>query len=324
MRAFVTGGTGFIGLHVVKELIADRWDVTVLYRKTSDLSRLDNLDVQLVEGDIVDQDQMARILSQGFDAVFHVAGDVSLWRMKNDLQNQINIHGTRTLARQSLKHEVGRFVHTSSVAVWGLPDGTINERSEKKGPTAPINYMKSKFYGEQEVLACVQEGLDAVILNPCHVMGPYDEQNWSQLFTMIHRGQLPGVPPGLGTFCHVKDVAKAHLQALYKGTQGECYLLGGSQASYLDVGREVAELLQVPAPKQLPAWLLAMSGQYAELVSWFTGREPAMTPEKAALLSHDVKVDCTKAINHLDYEITPVSRILEESFHWLKHAGYLS
>ena len=322
MKAFVTGGTGFIGINLINELLQDGWQVSVLHRKTSDLSRLAKLEVELEEGDITDQEQMETIIKNGaFDAVFHVAGDVSLWKLRNPLQDEINIVGTRTLARLALKHEVKRFIHTSTVSVWGLQEGTLNESTEKLGGEAPINYMRSKFFGEQEVLACSEEGLDAVILNPCHVMGPFDEQNWAQLFFLIKEGKLPGVPPGMGTYCHVREVAKAHVKAFYKGQKGHCYLLGGEQASYVQVGKKIADLVAERAPSQLPRWFLATVGKFSEGVGWMTGKEPTMTPEKAALLSHDVKVDCSKAKNELGYREIPLDKILEESHQWLHGEG---
>ena len=324
MRAFITGATGFIGINLVRRLLDDGWQTTVLHRKGSQLKSLERLDVEFVEGDLSDVDKLDQILSEGFDAVFHLAGDISLWKQNNRQQDEVNIEGTKNLARLSLKHDVGRFIHTSSIAVWGLQSGVISEQTEKLGATAPINYMRSKYFGEQEVLACVEEGLDAVILNPSNVMGPYDSRGWSRLFLLIKKGQLAGFTPGLGAFCHVKDVVDAHVMAFKHGKRGQNYLLGGPHCSYEDLITEIAQRVQAPAPKKIPFSLVMSVAYLSECISWLTGREPQITPEKARLFAMDVKVDGRLAENHLQYQSTPLKEILDDSYEWLKAESYFS
>lgn len=252
-RAFVTGGTGFLGRHLLEQLLARDWRVTALHRATSDLALLEALPVQLLRGDLLDLPP----LPQGIDAVFHLAADTSMWSRHAARQTAINVEGTRNLVAAALAAGAGRLVHVSTWNAYGLEQGELSEELPQRAGHFWINYDRSKFQGEEAVRAGIAQGLDAVIVNPAHIIGRYDRKGWARLIIAAHRRWLPGVPPGAGTFCHAEAVAMALIAAAERGRTGANYLLSGADATFVEVFRTINEVTGSNVPlRPLPGWLL--------------------------------------------------------------------
>ena len=325
LTAFVTGGTGFIGLNLVEQLITDGWRVIALHRLSSDTTKIRELGAELAEGDILDPQSLESSIPEGTDAVFHVAGNTSLWSPANTRQTLENVVGTRNVAVTSLARGVGRMVHTSTVNVFGFQDGRVTEDSPYLGRSSWINYFRSKALAEDEVRSAIENGLDAVILNPAGVVGPYDAGNWSRLITLIHERRLPGVPSGAGSFAHSREVARAHVAAFEKGRRGENYLLGGADATYLEVARVVGELTDRKVPRRAsPDLLLRVAGRVNHLRSLVTRREPDLSPESVALVTKRVLCSSEKAEGELGFRPVPLRTMLEDCHRWMVETGRLS
>ena len=249
-KAFVTGGTGFVGFNLILQLLADNWEIVALHRPTTDIKGLRDKKVRLVKGSITDRDSLLDIFPKNVDAVFHVAGNTNLWSPRNHVQYLDNVVGTQNMVEAALKRGAIRFIHTSSTAAYGHHIERINEETIPNAITSPINHHRTKYLAEIEVRKGIEKGLDAVILNPSNIMGPHDYHNWSQLFMLIDRQKLPGVPEATQTFCHVNEVAKAHIAAFHKGRCGENYILGGADSDYLSLVQKIGELLGKPTSKR--------------------------------------------------------------------------
>jgi nucleoside-diphosphate-sugar epimerase len=324
--AFVTGGTGFLGRHIVEQLTQQGWKVVALHRKTSDVRALQGYGVQLAEGSITDKASLQRAVPEGCDAVFHVAGNTSLWSGGDALQTKENVDGTRFVVETALEKKAGRLVHTSSVSAWGEQHQTgFDETAPPHGAESFINYERTKYAGELEVLEGVEKGLQACIMNPGHIVGKYDPNNWARLIRLVCAGKLPGVPPGEGTWAHAGEVAKAHITAVEKGRVGERYLLGGTYATYLEVIRVIGQLTGKKVPqKALPAWVLVALGRVSQWGSYVTRRAPTVTPEIAAASSrppHRFKSD--KAMKELGYKAVGIEPMFREAYEWLRDEGLL-
>ena len=120
--AFVTGATGFLGLNLVDALLESNWHVVALHRKTSNVAPLRARGADLVEGTLDDRPSLERAIPEHCDAAFHVAGNISLWSKNDAQQTKDNVDGTRNVASAALARKAKRFVHTSSVAVWGAQE----------------------------------------------------------------------------------------------------------------------------------------------------------------------------------------------------------
>ena len=322
--AYVTGSNGFVGLNLCEALAGQGWRVLALHRASSDITYLKRLPVDRVEGDINDPASLARTLPPGADAVFHVAGSTNLWSRNNAEQDRINIEGTRNVVAAALAAGAKRLVHTSSISAWGMCTGTIDETTPQLGAESPVNYQRSKFAAEGEVRKGIARGLQAVIVNPAGIIGPYDTSGYARLFRMVHNGKLPGVPPGALSFCDVREVAKAHIAAAGRGRVGELYLLGGANASLLEFAKLIGELDGKPVPAQAsPAWLLQLVAGVGELASIVTRRQPALTIEAAVMASRTLFCDCSKAERELGFARVPLQTMVTDCYRWMKAEGRL-
>jgi len=322
--AFVTGACGFVGIHLANQLLDNGWKVHAFDRTSAKADRLKARGAVFVEGSITDADAVAAALPEKAEAVFHVAGNTSLWGRNNAAQTKDNVEGTRTMVRAALSKKIGRFVYTSSFAVYGFHDTVVSEDMQRRADTSKINYFISKFFAEQEVKKGVEQGLDAVILNPANIMGPHDVRNWAQLFLMIENEKLPGAPPGKASFCHVREAARAHIAAFENGRTGHNYLLGGADTTYLELIRKIALVHGRKAPKKTtPAWLLRAVARLADGASYFTGKEPDVTPEKVEFFSNTLLCSSQKAIDELRYRPATIDEMIADTRRWLIAEGLL-
>ena len=315
--AFVTGGTGFIGLNLVEHLTQSGWDVTALHRPNSRLTQLQKYPVRLVEGAIEDAASLERAIPENVDAVFHVAGDVSLWAGHKQRQWRTNVEGTRNMVATALAKRARKFVHTSSTAVYGIQTGPFDETSPKLGKNS-FNYQHSKTAAEEEVAKGIAQGLDAVFLNPANVIGRYDWGTWSQFIRLAANRQLFRIPPGRACYADVGAVVRAHLAAAEKGRTGHNYILGGTEASYAEIVQMVGQLLGQPTNTAVGrAVVLRLAGRVSEWISTITGKEPTISQESAAIVTSSIVCRSDKAISELDYRPAPVETMLKDCIDWM-------
>ncbi len=322
--AFVTGGTGFIGINLIELLVSKGWDVTALHRSTSKLTYLKRFPITLVEGSITDRASLERAIPRGIEVVFHVAGDTSFWSKKNAQQDAINVDGTRNMVEVSAAKGIGTFIHTSSNSVWGRAKGVITEETPSDGKSSWINYERSKHLGEIEAFKGVALGMKVVVLNPGDVAGPYDANNWGSLFFLLRDGALPAIGSGTITLTHVHDVVQAHLAAVDRGRNGERYLLAGEDRELAELAAEMARWSGAKVPMKAPPWVLKVYGRIAVMIAAFTAKEPDVTPELAAIAgATGATYRSDKAIRELGYRIQPMSVAVQDNYDWLVKEGLL-
>jgi nucleoside-diphosphate-sugar epimerase len=319
--AFVTGGTGFLGSNLVSLLKEQGWQVIAMHRGTTRPDGLTALGAETRTAELDDVESLKRAMPEGVDAVFHVAASISWWRFDREQQERVNVGGTRNVAEAALARGAKRFVHTSSVAAYGIDQTSIDERTPSTAAKSPFGYVRTKWLAEEEVRKAVQKGLSAVIVNPTNIMGPHDRTGWARLFRMLKEGKLPGVPPGSGSWCHSREVAGAHLAAVTQGKIGENYLLGGAEGTYAELATMMAELLGVKPPRPVPGAVLKAVGTVNEWLSIFTRKEPDMTYGSAMIVCSSWRADSSKAVRELGYVPRSLREMTEDSYRWQKDAG---
>jgi dihydroflavonol-4-reductase len=322
--AFITGGTGFIGRAVAERLVESGWKVTALHRPSSDVSALLSLGVDLSPGDLLDRASLEEGMPSGVDAVFHLGGDTSTWARNGSGRPNTNVDGTRNLVAAALCGGARAFVHTSTWNVFGIGDRVISEEGPRLGLESPFPYTRSKSLAEEEVINGMELGLRAFILNPSHVIGRYDTRNWSKMITLVDEERVPGVPGGSGSFAWVRSVAEAHLRVIERGRPGQRYLLGGCDASFLEVFRTIAEILGRRVPSRpVPAFATRALGSASAWVASVTRREPEVTPEIAHMVTRHPRVASDRAERELGYSTVSLREMLVDCIDWMRETGRL-
>ena len=323
--AFVTGATGFVGTNLCQLLTEQGWQVIALCRHPDQPAFIDRFALRKVQGGLADCEALTRLIPAGVDAVFHVAGDTSIWPRERARQYQTNVIGTRNMVAAALAVGAKRFIHTSSIAAFGLRADIVDETAEPLGKSAPIHYYRTKALAEEEVRAGIVRGLSATFINPCHILGPYDTSNWARMLQLVATGTLPGVPPGRGMFVDVREVAKAHVAAVEHGGIGRNYFLGGDESSFLALLQEAGRQLAMPVPKRaLPAALVYLVGAAKELQAALTDRAPDLSREGARIVCSQVRCDSRPAMQELGYRAVPIAQLLADTLAWLRHEGLLA
>lgn len=324
--AFVTGATGFLGLNLVERLLQAGWHVTALHRETSDVSILEQFGADLVVADIQDATRLSDVMPENLTAVFHTAANTSVWGRHAAQQAMDNINGTENVLTAAINRGARRFVHTSTWNTFDWSDGAISEESSQDSVASHwISYNRTKYAAEQLVKQAVADGrIEAVILNPAHIVGRYDNHNWARLITMAATGTLPAIPPGAGSFAHGPAVADAHIAAAEKGENGANYLLGGPEAPFteiVDIVRKMAN--QSKGAPTAPAFAMKALAHLKTAIAVFTGKEPDITPESVAFVTAHVRIASTRAEVVLGYKPTALEPALQDAYDWLVETGAL-
>jgi dihydroflavonol-4-reductase len=327
VRVLVTGGTGFLGSQLAAALVGRGDSVRVLRRANSRLVTLECLPVEHVIGDILDADAVARAV-EGCEWVFHVAGLSSYWRAQREAIYRVNVEGTRIVMEACLRAGVHRVVHTSSVGAVGIPpEGTVgDENTVFDRLSAAFAYADSKHRAEAEVRRVVEQGLQAVIVNPGVVIGAGDHYLISgSIVVEVSRRRLPAVPPGGICTADVDAVIQGHIAAARCGRVGERYILGGENLTYLQIAATVAAIAGKPAPhRTLPRQALPLLGAVVDTVNRVSPRPPAVSGEQIRLSARNIFFDSGKAVRELGYPALPFRGAAEKAHRWYAEHGYLT
>jgi len=322
VKALVTGATGFVGSAVVRRLLREGHHVRAWVRATSDRRNLQDIDVEVIEGDLIDADSLLQACD-GCDALFHVAADYRLWAPAPEELYRTNVDGTRAILEAAKRVGIPRVVYTSSVATLGIPkDGTPgNENTAVALGDMIGHYKRSKFLAEEVARTFAVEGLPVVIVNPSTPLGPRDIKPTptGRIVRDAVAGRLPAyVDTGLN-IVHVDDVAEGHWLAFLRGVVGERYILGGFDLSLHEVLLQIADISGRSPPKwRLPHAAVMPVAYAAEAWARLTGTNPIATVEEVRMSKKHMYFSSTKAMRELGYAPRPARLALEDAVRWFK------
>jgi dihydroflavonol-4-reductase len=279
MKAFVTGGTGFIGGRLIRRLRERGDDVVALVRSPEKAGDLRELGCELVEGDLSSDDAIRQGV-QGCDAAFHVAAvyKVGIPKAERPAMHESNVRGTERVLDAAIDAGVKRIVYVSTVGVFGNTNGkVVDENYKHPGEDFLSCYEETKYLSHQVALNRIAKGAPIVVVQPGGVYGPGDHSEIGNFIDQTREGKLKMLMfPELGfNLVHVDDVAEGILLAHDKGAVGECYVLGGEISTMRKLIEKVAELSGRKAPtRALPAAAMKLAIPIGPLVGRMMGFPP--------------------------------------------------
>jgi len=322
----VTGAAGHIGGNLIRSLLKRGDLVRVLIHR--DFRAIDGLDVETVEGDVGNPSELENAFD-GADVVYHGAGFISLLLKSRGLLQKINIEGVRNVVNTCLKCRVKRLMHFSSIHAHRQEplDEFVDEERPfvRDSRWAPYDY--SKAMGEREVRKGIERGLDAVILNPTGIIGPWDfkPSHTGDAIIRMATGRLPALVRGGFDWVDVRDVVSAAIKAEETADSGSKYLLSGHWVSVEDMAIFVNKITGVKIPKFVaPLWLAQIGVPFIGAWAALTRTRPLYTTVSLMALRGNHHVSHAKATHDLEYHPRPFKDTIRDTVKWFQDAGYIS
>ena len=281
VKAFVTGGTGFIGGRLAAKLCERGDEVVALVRSPDKAGELRQKGVQLIEGDLTDTDAIRRGV-EGCDACFHAAAiyKVGVPKSQHEELFETNVRGTERVLDCAIQAGVPKILYVSTVNVFGNTGGKVVDETYERPRNGYLSqYDKTKFDAHQVALDRIDKGAPIVIVQPGGVYGPNDHSEIGNMIDQFRSGKLPMVPfPDTGlNMVHVDDVADGCILALDKGEPGQSYVLGGEITTMRGLIEKVAAIEGKKPPKRdLPTGLLKAMAPAGPVIGRLMGMAPNM------------------------------------------------
>ena len=320
----VTGASGHAGANLVRELCKQGRAVKALVHR--DRRAFEGLDIETCSGDVLDLSSLLHAF-KGTRIVYHLAVHISISRRDAELASRINIEGTRNVVRACREAGVKRLVHFSSIhALSREPkDEVIDEHRPFADASAPV-YDRSKAAAETIVLEAVDKGLDAVVVIPTAMLGPWDfkPSYMGRFLLALFHGNFKSLVRGGFDWVDVRDVVQGALVAEKRGKGGERYLLSGNWLSVKDIAALVCDVAGSKTPGfTAPLWLAHAGIPFIAAASRFTKTEPLYTKESLQALQHHRHISHEKARRELGYAPRPLRDTVSDALDWFKDHGYV-
>jgi dihydroflavonol-4-reductase len=327
-KTLVTGAAGFIGSHVVRELLASGREVKAMVMRGENTHNLDDLEVERVEADLLDAESLASAL-QGVDRIFHLAAIYAIWLPRRELMYQVNCIGSLKLLWAALKAGVEKVVYTSSAAAVGIRAGT--QTSDESVPFNKMgqanDYVYSKWLSEEEAKTFTSNGLPIVFCNPTFPFGARDiaPTPTGQTLLDIVNGKNPFYFDAGINVVDVEDVARGHVLAEEHGRVGERYVLGNRNVSFKEFFALVAKVTGVSLrPWKLPVGVAVPFADFLEhRADTATHKKPLFAGGALRYAKNYLYYDNSKAKKELGFEVRPVEESIASAVEWFAANGYV-
>ena len=319
----VTGANGHIGANLVRALLAQGRSVRALLHVNR--RAIDGLEVEIANGDVCDLDSLCRAFD-GAEVVYHLAARISLSMGDWPLLEAVNIAGTRNVVEACLQCGVRRLVHFSSIhALIQEPlDVPVDESRPLVESRRSPSYDRSKAAGEKEVRQGIERGLDAVIVNPTGVIGPYDFEPsyFGEALLAIACRKLPALVGGGFDWVDARDVVAGAMRAEECAPTGAKYLLSGHWVSVPGLAALVEEITSVRAPRLVcPLWLAHAGTPFTAAFARLTGGRPFYTSDSLRALKSNRNISHERAARDLGYSPRPFRETIVDTLRWFEENG---
>ena len=323
----VTGGTGFVGAHVVRALVARGHSVRCVVRPGSRRDNLQGLPVEIASGDLGDLPSLRTAL-RGVDALFHCAADYRLYAKDPPEIYAANVGGTENILQAAFDEGVARVVYTSSVGALGRePDGSpANETTPISREQMTGHYKKSKFDAERVAESWAKRGLPVVIVNPSTPVGELDIKptpTGQMIVDFLNRRMPAYVDTGLN-LVDARDVAEGHILAAERGRIGEKYILGNRNMTLKEILDVLSRQTGLPSPRlRVPHWIPMAAAAVETAAARLTGRVPKIPLEGVRMSRDKMFFDSSRAVRELGFPQNPVEAALGRAVVWFRDHGYV-
>lgn len=316
-KILVTGGSGFLGSEIVKQLIQKGYNVKALKRSNSDTSFLKDYEgkFEWIIGDILDIDSLENAM-QDVSQVYHTAAMISFSPSEKYKMFKINIEGTANVVNTALNKKISKLLYVSSINAFGTYPfkEQVSEKTKWKEHPDNTNYAISKHLAELEVWRGKEEGLNVLIVNPSTILG---EGNWDkgslQIFKQVYNG-IPYYPKGSMGFVGVKDAAKATIQLMDSNIKNEQFILNSENLKYKTLFELIAKEFGVKAPqKELSPFIRAIGWRFYWLKSKLTGEQPLITKKTTQFTQWDFNFSNQKIKEAIDFEFEPIEKVVKKA-----------
>jgi len=316
----VTGATGHIGNVLVRLLLERGEKVRAMLMPGEDPSPLQGLEVEIVEADVLDYQSLLKAFDQ-IDVVYHLAGIISILPGKQPMVQAVNVLGTRNAIQAAQSSGVNRMVYTSSIhALTRVPHGVLIDETVPFDPAHAISsYDASKASASLEVLDACQHGLNAVIVCPTGVIGPFDfrRSEMGQLILDCVEQKPMLYVDGAYDFVDVRDVAEGLILAGEKGRCGESYILSGERIEVPDIIKIVQEIMGKHLfSLKIPLRLANLSANITPFYYRLTHNRPRFTSYSLATIASNSVISHAKARLELGYFPRPLRESLQDTVKW--------
>jgi dihydroflavonol-4-reductase len=319
MKIAVTGANGHVGANLCRTLLAEGHQVKALVHHQK--SAIASLPVEIIHGDLKDKESL-RKLFKDCEIVFHLAALISIAGKKDKLL-ETNVQGTRNLLEVIRENGVRRLVHFSSVhALSHRPFDKPMDENRPLVEESPMWYEVTKSKGEKMVREAVQNGLDAVIINPCAIVGPHDYKPSlvGQVLIQMYNGTLPALVPGGYNWVDVRDIVQGAVAAMDNGRKGERYILSGHYVSVRDLARTVSKVTGKKVVQFMVPSALAKAGvPFIKAYAGITKTEPLYTFDSLrTLVEVNQNISHAKASKELGYSPRSLDVTVRDTIDWFK------
>lgn len=326
-KVYVTGGNGFIGSRIVRELADRGYQVSALVGADVDDGNLEGIDVDVRPLDLTDERSIEQAL-EGGELLVHSAACYSFWERDPEYIYRVNVQGTRNVLRAAARHGYRKVVYTSSAstltpAIVGEPgtEEVLFDARRFEG-----HYKTSKLIAEMAVLRELARGLPAVIVHPTTVIGAGDRRPTPTGRIIVHfiNGRMKAYADTVLSIVDVVDVAEGHVLALERGQIGHQYILGGENCSMSQVTQLLSELTGIPAPRvAIPSGVLLGLGRINEFIAnHISHRAPLIDVESTLHARVNRAFSSAKAEKELGYRPSQARVTLAKATQWFVQNGY--
>jgi len=325
MLTVVTGASGHLGGNLVRKLLQDGHRVRVLIHSNS--RSLDELPVEKVNGNILDTESLKSAFLDA-DVVFHLAARISISSRDAKQVEEINVTGVQNVVSACLSSGVKRLVHVSSIhAHQQTPlNQPVDETRPLVGLYHKFIYDRTKAQGEAIVSQAVASGLDAIILNPTCIIGPYDSQpsHFGAAIIMMAKGKMPVAIGGSFDWVDARDVADGAIRAAQIAPTGGKYMISGHWMSLKDVAREVGLVVKRRTPSfVLPVWCARGIVPFVGVYYRLTNSRPLFTKAAICAIDGNRNICHDRASITFGYQPRPFKETIFDTVTWFKENGYL-